>query len=631
MGTPSSHSESERLALQRKVLVEKFGLTPEPGEPAPTLASAKTEATLTTTLGRPCPPGRQSQSGAHSSDEASSPRTPSVIQIDQASEETDARELIPDPDRDYGLRLQGNRFCYRASVHEQARAPRELLTVTPVTVYASSFEESTARRIAVHDNWIAYAVKNHIRLLYRRQGQRALLKGHEGAVEDLAIAPQCPRVLLSAATDGSIILWRLDNWDAEPSSPTEQIQWQTQLSSRRSLRVALSPDARWVAFTEDAQVHVLPLTSELTTDSSQRITIPSTHEVRDVVFVANTSSTGWRLIIASAHGMVLIAEPESGTIVGEFSAHGGVPVERVFSLAPNVIVTAAEHCSELWYWRLVGHWTQKSTGSVHLLARCSFRELPGFGVIAADPQGEFIFFANSGTKQLFILHHGSSTHTPDYLVQVPLRHAVLSCCATRSIRRERDLDENSGLPQVRELVELDLWCVHEKTIQAYHGRREDLIPVVEPGAMETWTETSDEERPRSSERVSDAEHPTILDAAMSTSPPVLLTHTHTLYETFRRIAPQLSQRSVITDATSSETDAVRDVSNESVDRSPMAVTLDTRVDSLRAPLTPTINATKTEDKAFAVGSSIAMASLERTSRSDGTSARSYGDTFAATF
>jgi hypothetical protein len=350
-----------------------------------------------------------------------------------------------------------------------------------------------------------------------------------------------------------------------------------------------------MAFTEDAKVHVMPLTAQGTVDSSRQVSIPSTHEVRDLVFVANSSPTGWCLVIASAHGMVLIAEPESGTIVGEFSAHGGVPVERVLSVAPNVVVTAAERCSELWYWRLSGHWKPPGSGSVHLLARCSFHELPGFGVLAGDPDGEFLFLANSGAKQLFILHHGSSTHLPDYLVQIPLRHVVLSCCATRTIRRERDLDENSGLPQVRECTELDLWCIHEKSIQAYHGRREDLVCALQPSAVETWSESSEEGRPSTMERSGDTAPFPSGDGAMSTSPPVLLTHTHTLYEAFRRIAPQLSQRRDRTGVASTETVNSQEVSKDSRNPLPVPVTIGARVDASRAPVTPDLMDT-TEQK-----------------------------------
>jgi len=579
METHIISDEDERLARQRKMLFEKFGIEADtlgdaaPSAVPPNKSAEYTEADRFGVLGKTSCGQAQGQRAI------SPPSTPSVVQIAEESQDADLHNATPDPQRDYGLRLLGSRFHYRASLHEQARASRELFAVTPVTAYASPLVESSAHRIAVHDHWIAYAVKNHIRLLDRLQIQRALLKGHEGPVEELSHAPQCPQLLLSSAADGSVIFWRLEGWDGTSRSPSEHLQWRFQLSNRRSSRIALSPDGRWIAFTEDARVHVLPVTADGDVESRQHTVIPTTHEVRDIAFVAKAAAAGWLLVLASAHGMVHIAEPEHGTIVGEFCAHSGAPVERVLSLAPQVLVTATSCCTELWYWRLVGLWAPPQSGSVQLLARCSFHEYASLGPLATDPEGEFLFLANHETRQLFVLHHASGTFIPDYLVQVPLRYSIASFCATRSVRRERDLDEKSGLPQLRENVFLDLWCMHEKCIQGYHVRREHLAPAGEAPPAELSLESSnhdenyndlddpvhdddDDDRHRAVRAAGDDDdhgdaagnrvhgRPVLdvsasqpLEGLMSTSPPVLVTHTHTLYEAFRKIAPQLKQRS----------------------------------------------------------------------------------------
>ena len=591
--------DAERLAMQRRVLTERFGLAVEEeegdaqealGRPGPTTT------TTTTTLWERWG-GREGKSGTREEDGDSFAGV--VRENGHGGEEEEGgggragaapSVVVLEPEdafasRENGLEIRARHFEYDPARHARARSRRELSTVTPVTVYASPYTESTSRRIAVDAHVITYAVKSHIRCIARQSGERALLKGHGGDVVDM-VMPQAPLdapsttappgVLLSAAADGSVYLWRAECAPA-PNYGTDMALlaaplWHTQTQPREphasAVRVAIAPDATHLAYTDADAVWLQRYDRQQRQVCGEGVRVPVSQRVTDLCWVSPAEEDddgGWWLLIGTADGTLLVVEAASGRLQHTFPrVHDGA-IERVLAVRDGVFGTASTACRVLHLWRLphkaLG--CSSSSGQLEHLAQLSLQAVGGYFHLATDPSGEWVFMANVPRKRLFIVHLGAAAATgggtaapavPDFLVELPTRQSILSCSVTRTESRERDVDVASGLPQMVQEVQLDLWCVHEKSIQAYHVLRRDLLPAAEAAADDDHDGSSSSSpppppRPSASPsgdlagRRREASSQSMSPASTSTaSAPLRMNmQTHELYETFHRQQQQQTQ------------------------------------------------------------------------------------------
>ncbi|KAK4535976.1 hypothetical protein CDCA_CDCA06G2001 [Cyanidium caldarium] len=587
--------DAERLAMQRRALTERFGLEVEeegdvpeaPGRPGPT----------TTVWGRwgrrEGKSGTQGEGGdsfistvrenGHGGEGegggGGAGAVPSVVVL----EPEDAFAS-----RENGLEIRARYFEYDPARHAHARSRRELSTVTPVTVYASPYVESTSRRIAVDAHVITYAVKSHIRCIARQSGERALLKGHSGDVVDM-VMPQAPLdapstasppgVLLSAAADGSVYLWRVECAPAASDGADMALLaaalWHTQTQTREphasAVRVAIAPDATHLAYTDADAVWLQRYDRQQRQVRGEGVRVPVLPRVTDLCWVSPSEEGGgeWRLLIGTADGTLLVVEVASGRLQHSFPKVQDGAIERVLAVRDGVFGTASTACRVLHLWRLPLMAFDSSSGSsnqLEHLAQLSLQAVGGYFHLATDPSGEWVFMANVPRKRLFIVHLGAAAATeggtaaaavPDFLVELPTRQSILSCSVTRTESHERDVDAASGLPQMVQEVQLDLWCVHEKSIQAYHVLRRDLLPAADAAADDDHGGSSPPpSHPSASPsgdlagRRQEASSRSMSPASTSTSsaPLRMNMQTHELYETFHRQQQQQQQQQQQTQA-----------------------------------------------------------------------------------
>ena len=91
------------------------------------------------------------------------------------------------------------------------------LEVAPITLFKNDVKFAAGRRCGAWEKGISYATKQgKIRVIDRVSGARLLLKGHEAAVTDMAVAQEVEevggrRLLASIGEDSKLIVWRVPN------------------------------------------------------------------------------------------------------------------------------------------------------------------------------------------------------------------------------------------------------------------------------------------------------------------------------------------------------------------------------------------------------------------------------------
>jgi WD40 repeat protein len=153
-------------------------------------------------------------------------------------------------------------------------------------------------------------------------GTRRIFRGHDGPVEDLAIAPD-GRTVLSASADGTLILW--DIW-TEPVLSTSSGQVLSGVEGRHA----------GIAATLNAGQ-----------GSAEMIRRFSGH--RDTVRAIAFLPGGDRALSASADGTLILWDIESGDILRRFTGHGdGVWDVAVSPDGRTALSGAADHTLILW-------------------------------------------------------------------------------------------------------------------------------------------------------------------------------------------------------------------------------------------------------------------------------------------
>lgn len=452
-----------------------------------------------------------------------SPRRMEMLQI-QGAEATDGADAPVWP----GVVLSPipRLYAYDRDLHRTETSKRQL-RVTQVTVYHSQLVARHARKIAVNDRVITYAVGGHIRAIARSTGSMALLKAHESAVADLELLGNgesrlssgswagCS-ILGSVAEDGAAYVWRIfrgegagDQFEVGDAIP---IFHPNREQLGRYSRLAFRPGKGSVVVDIGVGVCVClvdPASPDLRI--AEMVKMNGNTMLRDKQLCASeeTAAGGggcagaslqipvcavvWvneRCIALARGAIVHLWDFASESCIGRLPRISKTVVHSLHAVRDDVLLVAADDGGVLEFWDVGGGDLAAASGPKFRLTQCvnlaerknSVGVKDAFqGVVAIDPNGEVIVVANAKDNFLFALHYNETAKAVDAISEVPTRHPVLSLCVTRDEKNEARKDGN-GVDTPAVVPEIGLWCVQPNAVQLLHLNASNCAPSETPSA-----------------------------------------------------------------------------------------------------------------------------------------------------
>lgn len=504
--------EEQRLAAQRRMLAEKFGLRDSDDEDSQSDLSEQAETE------DPVPAKPTDDSG-------------DVVQVATSVKANEQNGASGKGDQNVslwpGMRLScpmnakrlPSEYRYDPTEHTEATAKREC-RITPITKYQSLYQESVGRRIAGADKFVAYAVGGHIRIIGRGSQRNILLKGHGSSVCDLEFAWMeasegdatdedglHTTVIASVAEDGSVFIWKLmrdDDPDEEDAEYGEDGQVQPVLAKLDSLklqhptegqcyqRVSFRPVEGAVLSETGMGIAILLLdTSSPELRVTELVKMGDKSKVLDRFISGGHTSThgdglsaaAWlaKDLIATARGHEVcissLADPKDIKKTATLDRPKDSMVSSLHLVQRgkgfSILLVAAENGSVLEIWSIMPN---KKPVIVQRLLLDPKGSGDSFHVVAHDAKvREYIAVSSLHRKAVFVLHFRPDRACLDAITQLPVKQAVLSLCMTQNMRKIIS-DNAHGLPEASEALELGLWCVMPNTIHMMHALAADCAP-----------------------------------------------------------------------------------------------------------------------------------------------------------
>mmetsp|Transcript_10241 Transcript_10241/g.20655 ORF Transcript_10241/g.20655 Transcript_10241/m.20655 type:complete len:1004 (-) Transcript_10241:987-3998(-) len=524
--TTGGLSEEERLRAQRRFLEERLGASPLP-------STAMSSGALANGTSYGSTPGQDSvrsritpedtvaaaalQLASRAGELHRDTRSDCADETDpdettvpvggEAPEEEDEEYLAVYPSATFDPNEAEVMYDPSADAHRKDREVK----VTPVTIYQSQYSESGARRISASSQLISYAVKEHIRIIARISARRCLLKAHSEAVVDMEFVGYDiegaseslvgPHLLGSCGLDGDVYLWKIeDKVEALQANPELSLigftKWKHPASSSGSYysrirfhhasekpRFALadgsSPDIRvLIANGTSAEGSGFSFAEGVLTGSHK-----AESSVQDALWL-----DAWTLATSGSDGMICMWDIQTSLPMRLFYPFGPtLSAPGLAAIRERYLVTSNNSGRLLKIWKD----PLAKTRDLQVVQVVKIEDANAVNFFAVDPYGEFIVLSNIPGKAMYVFHVNETYGTVDSVTEFPFRQFTLSLCVTRKKERLVETGAN-GVPAVKFLDELGVWCVQSKAIQLYH------LPVshCSPRENKRWfTRASKRERP----------------------------------------------------------------------------------------------------------------------------------------
>lgn len=95
-----------------------------------------------------------------------------------------------------------------------ASSEENQLEASPITVYATEYQESNAIKIAANETFCCYGIRNGlVRVLSQVSQSRSLLRGHETPIASMSFLPSTneeENILATLSEDGTLLVRRLN-------------------------------------------------------------------------------------------------------------------------------------------------------------------------------------------------------------------------------------------------------------------------------------------------------------------------------------------------------------------------------------------------------------------------------------
>ena len=410
-----------------------------------------------------------------------------------------------------------HRFDYSTRKHPDHPhpSPRDL-RVTQITVYASQFQDTHSRKIAVNDHIITYAVGSHIRAILRNSTVRSLLKGHDAAVADIEFLSLSENrlepsgdnisILGSVAEDGSVYVWKIvrnDSGEQDTLADADAIRFDHKDSQkgRSYQRIAFRPGPNSIIAENGIGVAMLLLdTKDTDLRVVEMVKMNEKMMVRDKFLKAKSevsdgspkaegplNAACWlseRILATSRGGHVFLWNADStfSTCIAKIPRDNTSIVTGLHPLANGVLLLLVNHGREIELWHATDLSPDTRTSSLTLcqtlkLFADDVKDENLFCIAAVDPTEQVVMISNAKGLTFFALHYNAKARAFDTITEVPGKQPILSFCMTRN---DRKINSASPVPSASidadAQEDLGVWCVQPRGIQLIHLPARDCSP-----------------------------------------------------------------------------------------------------------------------------------------------------------
>ncbi|KAL5699928.1 hypothetical protein ACHQM5_025448 [Ranunculus cassubicifolius] len=410
-----------------------------------------------------------------------------------------------------GRQLSGQHIVYDLDVRFQGEMQPQL-EVTPITKYVSDPALVVGRQIAVNSTYICYGLKlGAIRILNINTASRALLKGHNQRVTDMAFFREEVHLLASVSVDGRVFVWKILEGPDEEDKP--------QISGHKIIDIHIlgvgapaHPRICWHSHKQEYLVvgvgkYVLKIdmtkVRKDAADESIKCHIDKLLEGVQLIGkhdgeVTDLSMCQWmttRLASASTDGTVKIWDDRKEAPLVVMRPHDGQPVYAAIFLTatdrPNHInlITAGPLNREVKVWASTSEdgWLLPSDAESWLCTQIldlkssveSRVEDAFFNQVLALPRAGLVLLANAKRNAIYAVHveYGPNPAATrmDYIAEFTVTMPILSLTGT-----------SDCLPDGDHVVQV--YCVQTQAIQQYAL---DLCQCLPPSTENTGLERSE--------------------------------------------------------------------------------------------------------------------------------------------
>ncbi|XP_015900750.3 enhancer of mRNA-decapping protein 4 [Ziziphus jujuba] len=428
-----------------------------------------------------------------SSSSTTTPSAPPLSLATQQNPTTATPMRLPSRKVPRGRHLIGERVVYDIDVRLLGEVQPQL-EVTPITKYGSDPGLVLGRQIAVNKSYICYGLKlGAIRVLDINTALRALLRGHNQRVTDMAFFAEDVHLLASASVDGRVFIWRIAEGPDEEDKPqiTGKIVVAIQIVGEGK---PVHPRLCWHPHKQEILVFAIEnriLKIDTTKigkgkmfSAEEPLKCPLDKLVDGVQLVGNhdgeiteLSMCQWmksRLASASVDGTVKIWEDRKAPPIAVLRPHDGQPVNSVtFLTAPHrpdhiVLITAGPLNREVKMWASESEegWLLPSdteswqcTQTLYIMSSAETKaEDAFFNQVVALPRAGLFLLANAKKNAIYVVHieYGSNPTATrmDYIAEFTVTMPILSLTGTSDSLPDGDLG-------------VQVYCVQTQAIQQY--------------------------------------------------------------------------------------------------------------------------------------------------------------------
>ncbi|KAF3451917.1 hypothetical protein FNV43_RR08013 [Rhamnella rubrinervis] len=430
------------------------------------------------------------------------PSTPSAPPLSLATTPQPTPVRLPSRKLPKGRHLIGDHVVYDIDVRLQGEVQPQL-EVTPITKYGSDPGLVLGRQIAVNKSYICYGLKlGAIRVLDINTALRALLRGHNQRVTDMAFFAEDVHLLASASVDGRVFVWRISEGPDEEDKPhiTGKIVVAIQIVGEGK---PVHPRLCWHPHKQEILMvaidnHILKIDTTkvgkgkmFSAEEPLKCLIDKL--VDGVQLVGNhdgeiteLSMCQWmksRLASASVDGTVKIWEDRKALPLAVLRPHDGQPVNSVtFLTAPHrpdhiVLITAGPLNREVKMWASTSEegWLLPTDAEAwHCTQTLCIMSSAGpkaedafFNQVVTLPRAGLFLLANAKKNSIYVVHieYGSNPTATrmDYIAEFTVTMPILSLTGT-----------SDSLPDGDHAVQV--YCVQTQAIQQYALELSQCLP-----------------------------------------------------------------------------------------------------------------------------------------------------------
>lgn len=420
-----------------------------------------------------------------------------------------------------GCYLSGEHVVYDVNDWIPVEVHSELVVFPSMFFGNQDIPLKVGSQISANKRYIGYCIQSGTIYVYNRQTrQQCLLQGHQQRVTDMAFCGDQVGLLASASSDGYFFIWSIIETSGQEDDQIirGQISFSIQLFGEWDL---VHPLVCWL--NQDLVVgidkYVLTLTSEelkktfvssgFTVDNPIRchvrnlirgIKCAGFHDL-EVTALTVISSCPTLIASASRDGTVRIWRDEEPVPVTRFAPYEGLPVGSVSCLSPfendlHVILTSGgPENRELKLWvpfdtaclfpaAAIGKW--KCIETVELKNSIDRRPCQlFFNRTLRDPEASLLLVGCTQDNSIYMVHVEFEAHSAymDYLSRFCVELPIFNLTA-----RSDKSGDGEGV--------VEIFCVHDESIQLYTLYRSQCIPPVHNGCSGVSSPTGSYEHPK---------------------------------------------------------------------------------------------------------------------------------------